>query len=521
MRFRFLVVAVLSTCAVAAVVTLAQSQPEYSVPCSEGGAEPIALDFGVHTFFTTGCEISPAGGDTDTFRFDGSAGQSVRLTVTTSTSMEPRIVLSDSSSTVIADEACAVGPCSVQVDATLPATGGYTVAVSDGGDNDSGTYTLQLERIEPLYVAPGLADGAGWSDRLDPSTDVDVYRLEARAGETIGVDVSTAGALDPRVELLDPSGSVLGSDDCAGPCTATARATAAADGTYLALVSELGADETGDYVATFSCSGGACPGDTWVDGLAFPFDHSTFEWQALADPTATFAVARGDLNTMRASGALDAGSPVCLGGSEMGTSFTDTDAPAAGSGFFYVTRGQGGDGFVGDYDNRWGPSQVRGRTTTICDSPGSPCDAAIVIPSLPYTDQNNTCGAPAEVRDYNNFDTTGLCNHTGAYEGPELIYEIALSSGNDITLTLSPNAASDMALFLVSDCTDPKSCVGWADNIGPGAVSTVSPGTLAAGSYWVFVDSFYADAPLGCGDYTLEVSGAQAPAPELLGFDVN
>ena len=140
---------------------------------------------------------------------------------------------------------------------------------------------------------------------------------------------------------------------------------------------------------------------------------------------------------------------------------------------------------------------------------GADCAGATqAVEPWPFSDTDNTCGKPALVSDYNNTGTGGPCN-TYPYPGPELIYQYDVGAGNDVTVTLTPTNPTDMGVFIVSDCANTLSCVGFADAVGGGAASMIAfgPDGLTPGSYWVYVDSFYAAGAASCGDYTLSVSG--------------
>ena len=77
---------------------------------------------------------------------------------------------------------------------------------------------------------------------------------------------------------------------------------------------------------------------------------------------------------------------------------------------------------------------------------------------------------------------------------------------------------ADLGVFLISDCNSGTSCVDFDDIVGAGSIATITPGPLAPGPYYVYIDSYYAAGAESCGDYTLEVSGI-LPV-ELLDFDV-
>lgn len=181
------------------------------------------------------------------------------------------------------------------------------------------------------------------------------------------------------------------------------------------------------------------------------------------------------------------------------------------------------------------PGGRRQQQDVIPKTGGADCASATqVMGMLPYVDSGDTCGAPAVVSDYNNLGMGGPCS-TYLYPGPELIYRVDLGMNNDITVTLSPDDPADLGVFVVSDCMDSLSCVGFQDVALGGSESTVtfdagqagacSPTeptvcpAIPAGSYWIYIDSFYGAGAASCGTYTLTVSGT-IPV-ELMEFTVD
>ena len=57
---------------------------------------------------------------------------------------------------------------------------------------------------------------------------------------------------------------------------------------------------------------------------------------------------------------------------------------------------------------------------------------------------------------------SGPCDSL-AYPGPEVIYRMEVGAVNDITVTLSPVNPADLGVFIVSDCANTTSCVGFQD----------------------------------------------------------
>jgi hypothetical protein len=147
-----------------------------------------------------------------------------------------------------------------------------------------------------------------------------------------------------------------------------------------------------------------------------------------------------------------------------------------------------------------------------------------VIATTPFTDTGNTC-TPGTTNAGNTYDGTCLLDLPGPYPGPEHIYQLTLGTTNNVGFNLSlTGSAGDLALFLVNNaaCGTGTGCVAHSEDfVGPGAGPEIIPAAArAAGSYFLYIDSYYAIGnPAACGAYSLNVTG---PLPaELLQFDVN
>lgn len=180
-----------------------------------------------------------------------------------------------------ADDNTGGGRTALLRDIWLPVTGTYSAQV--WGDGFAGRYEISLELAEqpapllvtlpaaptptplPALVAPTLAaayDGARLEDhtpvigRIERPGAFVRYTLAATSGEvlTIGVSPASAGGLQPRLELYDPSGSLVASvtaaQSNAGGDALAAALPVSATGIYLAFVTAPGG-ETGDFIISY------------------------------------------------------------------------------------------------------------------------------------------------------------------------------------------------------------------------------------------------------------------------------
>lgn len=228
-------------------------QSESPVACVEG-AEPVLLNYGD---YTTDCEINTVT-DLDSFSFNGSDGDDIRITVRSFTAMDPRVELRDPVGNVIEDNWCN-GVCSFSTDASLEVSGTYTIAVSDQFSDQTGGYTLQLERFPPITDSPEILYNTAVTDEVSQVTDLDFFVFQGSQDTDIRVTVRSFTTMDPRIELRDPNGEVIEDIWCNGACSLSVSPSLAVTGTYLIAISDQGSDHTGAYEVNLQCLFGDCP----------------------------------------------------------------------------------------------------------------------------------------------------------------------------------------------------------------------------------------------------------------------
>ncbi len=270
---RILCAAVLSA---VAATTAHADQAETLIACSETPF-PITLEYGQQTDPATDCTITP-GSDIDRFRFLSDAGDEVRITLRSRCDgFDAKFELRDPLGTVVGSTSCAGNvayygtpiSCTAVLDEKLTTAGEYQIAVADSGSDETGCYTLGVERLEPIANSVALGYGASVTDSLTPQTDVDRFEFEGVAGTRarLVLNSRTAG-VDARIEVRDPNGVELSDSACAGnvayygtpvTCNTTAEAQLLSTGTYQVIVSDSGNDEQGNYELRLECVFGECP----------------------------------------------------------------------------------------------------------------------------------------------------------------------------------------------------------------------------------------------------------------------
>ncbi len=247
-------------------------QAETTVECNEGViTEPVGLAYGEHT---AGCEIDPST-EIDRFSFVGSAGDRYRVNVLSTTNdLDPRIEVRDQGNVLINEASCSAAfntTCSFSTDFVLPQNGSYLINVNDIGTDNTGAYTLSLERVFPAPTVSLLSYDESIEDTISPPTDVDHYHFNATANSSIRFNVrSTINGFDPTIEVRDPNGTVVlngvaDSASCAAPfnttCSFSVDLTPMVSGTYSVILYDQNTNEGGGYQLSLWCLFGACDSD--------------------------------------------------------------------------------------------------------------------------------------------------------------------------------------------------------------------------------------------------------------------
>lgn len=266
-------------------------QPEPCITQTAG-----VIDYGQHVCGAGGsglASLSPVG-HIEIFSFHYDAGEAVWFQGYTSGSLDLRLRVLDPANgfAVVASNSVSGNAANYPYSAigaglTLGlspslnlATGDYLVEVSDSGANETGSYSLSLQRITPAF-GPILQDSTLITDTISPKTDVDILGFHANQGSLLNVFLRTHGCLDLAYRIYDSSGTLVKAEaaiagnasnypySCISQtvnfnpfATSTnSNAPAPATGLYWIVLRDSGVNETGTYSAQVQClfSPGGCP----------------------------------------------------------------------------------------------------------------------------------------------------------------------------------------------------------------------------------------------------------------------
>jgi len=239
-----------AACAVALglAAAVAWAAPE-GRPCS---AEPTEMLIEYSDIVT--CEISPVG-DADAFPFAGEAGERVFAQVVRQAGGQPCVELFGPTGGRVGDPSCGSRGL---IDAILPASGLFTLRVTEYANDESVSYGLTLERVAPPSpAARDVCPNCTAADVIDPIGDLDVFSFTGLAGDSVIIQAMRQAGGQPCVQLFGPTGGRVGSPACGSPARLDLRLQD--DGAHTILVSDYADNETLAFTLYFECSGSCGP----------------------------------------------------------------------------------------------------------------------------------------------------------------------------------------------------------------------------------------------------------------------
>lgn len=217
---------------------------------------PTPVSFGQ----TNSASIGSAA-QSDTFTFTASKNDVIYFETSTN-GFPPRLRLYGPAGQEIAEAVADGGYCdtpTVEMTATLPADGTYTVLAAACNDTSTGNFQFFLQRTNNAGNAFSLVPGDSQPGSIGSSAQNDTYTFAATPGDGITLTVSTNG-LPPRIRVYDSTGAKI-ADKVAdgGYCdTTTVQASSiqiTKSGNYSVVVGACNDQSTGAYTLSSQCIG--------------------------------------------------------------------------------------------------------------------------------------------------------------------------------------------------------------------------------------------------------------------------
>jgi hypothetical protein len=230
--------------AVGAATAVAWAAPE-GRPCS---AEPT--DMLIEYSDIVSCEISPVG-DADVFHFAGEAGEHVFAQVVRQGGGLPCVELFGPTGGSVGSPSCGSRG---RIEVVLPASGPFTLRVTEHANDEIVGYGLTLERVSPPSpAARDICPNCTAADLIDPIGDLDVFSFTGLAGDSVIIQAMRQAGGQPCVQLFGPTGGQVGSPACGSPARLDLRLED--DGVHTILVSDFADNETLSLTLYFECFG--------------------------------------------------------------------------------------------------------------------------------------------------------------------------------------------------------------------------------------------------------------------------
>lgn len=215
------------------------------------------------------CSIAPNAADIDTFRFVGSAGEKIVILVTNPGAhlINPSIELFGPNGVPIAMVSGFFSARIADPSFMLTVSGTHTIVVSDNQSNNTGPYTLTLERVDPPSpAAQPIQYDQVKTDEINPIGDMDVVVFNASINDNIRILITNPGAhlINPCIELFAPDGTRTGSQ--CGFFSANIDSLLSQPGTHAILVSDSDSNNAGPYGLSLTCITGPCLAPPVCDG---------------------------------------------------------------------------------------------------------------------------------------------------------------------------------------------------------------------------------------------------------------
>ena len=152
-------------------------------------------------------------------RFAAEEGEWLRVSVNGRDGMDPVLTIVQPDGTDIArnDDRSATNRDSLLVVQT-PTSGEQLIRVGAFDAASTGNFVIRVERLSVGSDADSaiIAIGAVTAARLDFPSDVDAFEFNGSAGQTVTITVSGDTGVDVYTQLLDPTNSLIASDDDSG-----------------------------------------------------------------------------------------------------------------------------------------------------------------------------------------------------------------------------------------------------------------------------------------------------------------
>ncbi|WOD41785.1 trypsin-like peptidase domain-containing protein [Nodosilinea sp. E11] len=221
---------------------------------------PIALGAAVQGQLNTSSNVLPDGSFYNPYSFEGQAGQTVTIDMT-SPDIDPYLILlAEGQEDFSIQDDDSGGGLNARISVQLPYTGSYIVLANALAEGESGRYQLRISQGSGGNGAGPTPSGTilrqqgnlGPSDRtLQDGSFFQEFPFRGQAGQTVRIRLESAD-FDTYLIVLDANRNRIADNDDATPDTTNSEITLRLprDGVYTVLVNSYGPGERGRFVLT-------------------------------------------------------------------------------------------------------------------------------------------------------------------------------------------------------------------------------------------------------------------------------
>ena len=193
-------------------------------------------------------------GQMNTYNFTASAGDVVIVRTRTNWTNGPHVRVYQPNNTIIAEDSGYIWPNDCyfnELQFTAPESGNYIITIEDHANDQTGTYSLSVQKLNPPANVVSITYGQTLNSSISSLGQMNTYNFTASAGHVVIVRTRTNWTNGPHVRVYQPNNTIIAEDsgyiwpnDC---YFNELQFTAPESGNYIITIEDHANDQTGTY----------------------------------------------------------------------------------------------------------------------------------------------------------------------------------------------------------------------------------------------------------------------------------
>jgi RHS repeat-associated protein len=193
------------------------------------------------------------------YKFEADAGDELALQLHGESAVNPNVQIFDVNGNLVASAGRSNFDDHRRADltTTLGDSGAYTLQITDHWINETGGYNFSLNRFNNPLNTIDVEFGDNFVGETEFSSEYDVYRLEADAGDVLRLQLNSTSSLTPHVQVRNSAGTFIAStpvDNFDNHKTADLRTLLDEEGVYYLWVDDNWSRFTGNQFGGYNFS---------------------------------------------------------------------------------------------------------------------------------------------------------------------------------------------------------------------------------------------------------------------------